>query len=432
MNADSRSVLLVVPEFPPNGSMGGRRWAKFAKYLAQKGLAVKVIAFEPTTKILKANWTNDIQHKNIEVYYLPSKYPKILQSSSMGIFSRILKKFVNVFLSIYDGGIIQDRSIFFKNELLVNASTIIKNFNIQNVVCTGPYHRACYFTVLLKETLPNLNIIVDFRDRWTDGQVYGIESLSKQRSMKEEKLQKYTCEKADYVISTYSEIIQELTSLYSHLPKEKFIHFPHNFDIDDYDGLSLDGEAIRVKERVRFLYGGTINTAAFNDAFKPFFYSLNKLKVNNNELYRKISIEIYGENFVLNELSQKLDLGDCVKISQQLPEKEFYFLATKCDFLLMFLGRKWKDLMTTKNITYLPFRKPFMLISERGEVSRMVEDNNIGFVLEPDHCFEKLLILMENYSSGNLTYNHMFDFSDYSYEMATERLIKLFKFDNKN
>ena len=108
-----KTVLLIVPEFPPNDSIGGRRWAKFAKYLAQSGVAVKVIAFLPPKNAGKKSWTKDISHPDIEVFYLPSGYPSILLSTSKNLFWRVLKKISSIVVEIYDGGIIQDKAIFF-------------------------------------------------------------------------------------------------------------------------------------------------------------------------------------------------------------------------------------------------------------------------------------------------------------------------------
>jgi len=419
-----KTVLLIVPEFPPNGSIGGRRWAKFAKYLAKDGFVIKVIAFKPEQEVKGQNWMADITHPNISVYYLPSGYPEILKSTSSNILVRVMKKIVTKAVEAYDGGIIQDKAIFFKRTMLEKAEELIREFSIKNVICSGPYHRASYFTTLLKKTFNDLNIIIDFRDRWTDGQVYGIEKVPDAAFRKESALQKYTCEHADYVISTYEEIIKELRSEYTHLPPEKFILFPHNYDIDDYP-------AITVKQRstgkIRFIYGGTINTAAFNDAFSPFFHALQKLKKENPALYGMLEISVYGDHYMVNRMVKELGIDDAVKISSKIPEKKFYAEVAESDFLLVFLGSKWKDLITTKNITYLPFRRPVVVVSEEGEVSRMMAQHKLGYCIVPQHCYDNLINLLQNYLNGSLEFDAAYDYSGFSYEKAGKKLSGLLK-----
>ncbi|MCW3102618.1 MAG: hypothetical protein JWO09_1058 [Bacteroidetes bacterium] len=422
-----KSLLLIVPEFPPNGSIGGRRWAKFAKYLAKDGFVIKVIAFKPEQEVKGQNWMADITHPNISVYYLPSGYPKILKSTSPNIAVRIIKKIATKAVEAYDGGIIQDKAIFFKKALLEKAEELIREFSIRNVICSGPYHRASYFTTLLKKNFNDLNIIIDFRDRWTDGQVYGIEKVSDAAFRKESALQRYTCEHADYVISTYEEIIKELRSEYTHLSPEKFILFPHNYDIDDYPAITAKQRAAGSTEKIRFIYGGTINTAAFNDAFSPFFHALQKLKKENAALYTMLEISVYGDHYMVNRMVKELGIDDAVKVASKIPEKEFYAKVAESDFLLVFLGSKWKDLITTKNITYLPFKRPVIVVSEEGEVSRMMAQHKLGYCIVPQHCYDNLINLLQNYLNGSLEFDAGYDYSAFSYEKASKKLAGLLK-----
>ena len=132
----NKKVLLIVPEFPPNNSIGGRRWAKFAKYLAKNNIVVKVIAFKPKRSKLTSNWMKDISDSNIEVFYLPSRYPELLETNSSNIFVRIIKKAFSLLVSLIDKGIIQDRAIFFRSTLLKKAHEIIEEHKILNVICS--------------------------------------------------------------------------------------------------------------------------------------------------------------------------------------------------------------------------------------------------------------------------------------------------------
>lgn len=429
MDNYNKIVLLIVPEFPPNGSIGGRRWAKFAKYLAKNDVLVKVIAFKPANDNSKENWMADIASPNIQVLYLPSGYPSILQSTSSNILVRIIKKICNIIVSFIHGGIIQDKAIFFKNTLLENASELIKKYKIKNVICSGPYHRASYFTTLLKNEFKDLNIIIDFRDRWTDGSVYGIEAVSKAVYEMEWGLQKYTCENADYVISTYEPIINELRQAYPHILENKFKLFPHNYDVDDYPKEFEKIGVVKNTSKIKFLYGGTINTSAYNDVIEPFLNSLSRLRTENESYYKLFDVVIYGENFKVDELIKKLRIEDSVKILKKIPEHEFYKQAMNSDFLLIFLGNKWKNLISTKSITYLPFRKPIVLFSEKGLVSDMLVANKLGYHIEPANMYENLINLVQDYKNERVNFDSGFDYSAFSYDSAAKELMKILKFN---
>jgi hypothetical protein len=422
----NKKVLLIVPEFPPNNSIGGRRWAKFAKYLAKDNINVFVIAFKPTSYAVNSNWLNDISNDKIKVFYLSSRYPKILESSSKNLVIRIIKKVLSIIVSFIDGGIIQDRAIFFRSNLLNCATKLIQENNIKNVICSGPYHRASYYTSLLKNDFPNINFIVDFRDRWTDGQVYGIDKVSDAIYRKEEGMQKYTCEKADFVISTYEQILDELKALYPYLDDTKFLHFSHNYDPSDYPTIIGFSSSVSQKQ-IRFIYGGTINTAALIDGFIPFLNALKSLQLERNDLYQLISFEIYGSNFRINELIEHLNISSCVKILPKISEYEFYKKVNETDFPMIFLGNKWKNLLTTKSIAYLPFRKPILVVAEKGKVTDMVLNNLIGYHFSPDKCYQNLVTLVEDYKMNQIHFNNDYDYEAYSYEFAAKRLIQLLK-----
>ena len=304
------------------------------------------------------------------------------------------------------------------------AEELIRKYDIKNVICSGPYHRASYYTVLLKKDLPDLNVIIDFRDRWTDGEVYGLESVPDKVYKKEEALQRYTCEHADIVISTYDQLLKELKALYPHLPAEKFIHFPHNYDADDYEGMIAERKE---DGKIRMIYGGTINTAAFNDGIRPFLSAFGKMRKERKDLFDLFDITFYGENYKVNELIKDSGIAEIVVISPKIGEKEFYSKAAESDFLLLFLGSKWKDLVTTKSITYLPFKRPMVIVAKEGAASRLVTDNSLGYHVPPDRCYDKLVNLAEDYLGKKVVYNTAYDFREYSYEKAAGELIPLLK-----
>ena len=81
-------ILLLSYFFPPYPGIGGRRWAKFAKYFTRRGLRVHVISAENPFPEISA-WQHDVDsNENIIQHPLPTGYPKILLSNPKNIFER--------------------------------------------------------------------------------------------------------------------------------------------------------------------------------------------------------------------------------------------------------------------------------------------------------------------------------------------------------
>ena len=71
----SKRVIILCYGFPPNTGIGGRRWAKFAKYLAKKSWQVEVVCKKNTSAKI-STWENDVAQENIRRHFIKSNYPK--------------------------------------------------------------------------------------------------------------------------------------------------------------------------------------------------------------------------------------------------------------------------------------------------------------------------------------------------------------------
>ena len=83
-NSMPERVLLCCYGFPPNTGIGGRRWAKLAKGLAQNGTAVEVINAD-LPKTGASPWSEDVSHPLITVHSVPSDYPTALSHNRGGV-----------------------------------------------------------------------------------------------------------------------------------------------------------------------------------------------------------------------------------------------------------------------------------------------------------------------------------------------------------
>ncbi|NRA38813.1 MAG: hypothetical protein HRU15_11780, partial [Planctomycetes bacterium] len=66
----TKKVLIISFFFPPSRRVGGRRWAKLAKYMVRHGIEVHVVAVE-THEPKEDPWGEDINDFSDSVTYIP-------------------------------------------------------------------------------------------------------------------------------------------------------------------------------------------------------------------------------------------------------------------------------------------------------------------------------------------------------------------------
>ena len=74
------NVLIISHYFPPVPGVGGRRWAKFVKYLSRiDGIQVDVISGKNTVKDVSSSFEKELKGANFNHTVLPSNYPSYLE-----------------------------------------------------------------------------------------------------------------------------------------------------------------------------------------------------------------------------------------------------------------------------------------------------------------------------------------------------------------
>ena len=80
-------ILIVNFTFPPFSGVGGRRWAKFAKYLKKLEVPFHIIASKRLET--ESNWTNDIGSYKEHITYIPGGYPLVLTSNPQTVTEKL-------------------------------------------------------------------------------------------------------------------------------------------------------------------------------------------------------------------------------------------------------------------------------------------------------------------------------------------------------
>ncbi len=390
------SILIVSYTFPPSQGIGGRRWAKFAKLLKQKGHLVKVIAAWQHSKE-ESEWTKDISGLEHDITFIKSYYPEILGKRPGTISEKIRYRVALAYVKLFSKGNYYDKSIFWKKNLLDACRETIRENKIRNLICTiGPF-RTSSFILELKSEFPDLNLILDYRDPWTNNLTsFGFELLSLKRLAYEKDLEKKVLETYDKILVVSSHMAPYLDEISNSTRSLNITEVTNGFDNDDFPSFRTEEKE---KGTVKIVFAGTFYEKALH-VFLHFLESLQKINADEKNLNLKKLRFIF-----LGQIATGME-----KAFEQYPEhlqfigrkklSETYQEIASADFCALFLSDDLTYSMSTKFYEYMGMRKPIILFAKNhGPTARFLEENGLGIAIDFNNTYEQLVkILTPGYS----------------------------------
>jgi glycosyltransferase involved in cell wall biosynthesis len=415
------NILVICYSFPPNPGVGGRRWAKFSKYLAQNNYKVHTVYnFNESSKT--SEWVDDTIHENIIHYPQKIFYPNIFSSTPKSIFDKLEYRFWLLFFKIVSKGSLYDRAFFWKRKLLEVSKKIIIDHNVKNVIVTGPPFRLFYYSTFLKRDFKHINLILDFRDPWTDNTSFlGFDSLSKKRMLVEKKMEDDSIRIADHIISANDYLSQIFKRRYPELAN-KFSTIINGFDPDEniYNPIKNDQT-----NDIRCVLAGSLYPD-LEYIFIPLLNFLKDLQINNAALYNRLYFDFYGNiDKNLEQLIKQYNLS-CIKIHGF---QKLNFVKQKlsdANYCLMFSAPNHSSNFNTKFYEYISLKKTVIHFSNEGAISDFLIKNKLGFAVRPEKFKEDMDKLMTDIEEEKNIYNYNFDSSMFSIKSLTIKIEKLF------
>lgn len=419
---DRTHILIISYLFPPAPGVGGRRWAKFSKYLVKNGYFIHVITASHTGKE-KSGWLKDVQSEHIKIYSLPPRYPSILwEKIPKTIFQKFSYKFWEWIFKRYSKGVAYDRSIFWKNIMLKTARKIIVENGIKNVFVTAPPFRLLHHALNLKNEFPEINLISDFRDPWTDNKSYhGFKNIDANRLNYEEKLENEVLSKSDYVLAVSEKMLSDLRARTNR--NTKFLIIPNGFDDEDINKIDKNPNK-KTDGIIRFVYSGSLYPN-LEYVLHPFKLYLQNLKIQRPDIFSKIVFNFYGKSAMESKLI--LENIDCVNFHEPVSQEEILGKINDADAGILFYAPDHSFALNTKFLEYLAMRKPIILFANQGETSKYLLSNELGYYVNPENvadCFNKIL---HDFMHNKIVFNSEFSLSKYSLASITDELIKIIK-----
>ena len=389
-----KRLLIISYVFPPQPGVGGRRWAKFAKYLSRKDYDINVLCCENVTGT-NSEWTKDVE--GINVKYLPLKFPKVILFPTNSFIDKIKYRFYVNILRLVDKGNYYDRTIFWKKQIQKEISEAIVNKKIECVIVTAGPFRLSYYVTQLKNIFPEVKFIADFRDLWTeDIEITSFSSISNKRRRHEKKWEKQTVLLADHVITTIDRITDYFASLNI---ANKFTTISNGFDPEDF--LNENLTQVQQDDKISIVYAGTLYLN-LQYILKTFFKAIGEIKKNNRELYNKIQIEFIG-NFPkeYEPFLKENEIRDAVKLFPKLPLKEVFGKINNSNYCMLILNDVYNFSLSTKFYEYISRKKKILVVSNKGDSSEFIEKHKLGKWINPKTAYEDLLKTLQPTEAKN-------------------------------
>ena len=364
----SKRVLIVSYTFPPFSGVGGRRWAKFAKYLELDGHEVQVIAAKSGFE-KKSSWTKDVE--NINVSFHNSGYPKWLTINPKSIFEKITYRLSLMYVKMKSEGNYYDKSALWSKDIrkLVNDKI---NGGIDTVyVSCAPFQLAYNLLPLVKKHR-DVKWVVDFRDPWTTNRTsYGFEGLSNERKQFEIDAEKEVVKNYDDVISVAEPMTDYFKTLDPNNP-HKFKTIFNGFDPDDFPERTKNQHPD--PNFFTFVFAGTLYDKAL-PAFKIFCQAVENLKTEDSLLYNKLKFMFIGAE---KEKVKKLNHPNVTVLPFLSFEKvRDYLYSANAGLLFLTPDIDWS--FSTKFTDYIASELPILVVSEKGsETGKFCEFKGIG------------------------------------------------------
>lgn len=412
----TKKLLIVSHSFPPTSGIGGRRWAKFAKYLQRMGYDVTVIAAENISEE-KSVWSKDVE--GINVITLPYNFLKSVALPKTDLYHKFSYYLNLSILKLRDKGNYFDKSVFWEQQIQKKISELIEKKKIDCVIVTsGPFRLSNYVTKL-NAKFPDVKFIVDFRDLWTeDIEISSFASLPLSRRTEEKRLEKETVYMADKVIS----VAPELNNYFSSLTiSKKFAVIPNGYDPEDFKDLQLSPKTD--SNKIKFIFTGTLYIN-LSYIIEPFIKALAQLKQVEPDLFNKLEFEFIGrfpEKYL--QLINENKVSEAFKFTKSLVLQEVYAKIAASHYCMLFLNDVYSFALSTKFCEYISQKKKIIIVSNKGPASEFITENNLGYWVNPNYALPDLKkIISSTFYDKASDWNSTFDPETFSIPKLTQQL----------
>ncbi len=373
-----KKILMIAHQFPPVGGSGVQRTVKFVKYLRDFGFEPVVLTREATKASLKDETLLSDIPEGIEVIRTDA-----WDFAAMPGFLKLFGKVINKLL-------IPDSERVWQHMARRQALRAVKQHGIDIIYTTSAPYSDHLLGVYLKKHYPEIPLVCDFRDEWTNNPYHVRKGL---RARIERSQEKMVLEYADQLITNTPVMLSNFLRDNPET-RDKFQVIPNGYDEEDFEGIkNLQPE----NDKFTLTYTGLLYGRRKPDNF---FEALKRAIDKGSIDSTKIAVKLIG-NFKTELLQSKIDsfgLMGIVHLMPYMKHRECLVQLLKSDALLLIepSGPGAEAFYTGKVFEYMNTGRPILAtVPGNGAAAQLVADTGTGLVSDFNDI-EK--------TSDNLTY----------------------------
>lgn len=414
-----KKAVILCYSFPPFPGIGGRRWAKFSKYLSKNNNINLFIVGAENRGIVKSNWTKDVLNdENIKYYPVASNFYKFYHDQFKGTFGKIWFKFCHFCLKFKYKGNYFDKSLSSLDLFYEKTKELLLKHEIKNLIVTIAPYRLVEVGVRLKNEFPDLNFIIDVRDPWNILlEDWDHKHLNAEQKAFELERELEAVTKADAVFS----VCQIVLDFYkSKIPqKQNLIFLPNGYDVDE---VSISNHSLNPDRIKYFLYAGILYDTSIN-LFEEFVQQIVVMQKETPDLLNEIQFHFYiSDRGMFKNVVDKYRL-DNIKFFDHVPLPEIQNVIANSIGCMLFLPPKFEFSLSTKFYEYISHNKKLLVFTNPGEVGNIVQQYNLGYVMHPGAMKNQFKLALKELNEPDFIHQHTFNITNYSVEKLAEVII---------
>ena len=404
---------------PPNGAVGGRRWTLFCKELVKRGHEVHGIGPEPYAS-KTSSWEADFPAE-VQRLYLPIKYPSVLSGKP----PKTLIDKVKYRLALKQQSAVVKGNIYdptsrwdtFVDEIV----TYLNAKGINNLIVSGaPFH---YFNLgrLIKQKQPNLNLILEYRDLWTDSTYEygaGVKAQSLERYDYEFECENKAIEASDMIVCASQDVLERIKHRFKKDTKAKVITNGY-----EPSGNKYVAKKYREGDKIRMVYAGSINSE--QSFYVEFLQALKKMRLENPYLYKVLEISVYNNTnprFEQDVIAYGIDV---INFFPGISQTELDTILMESNFSLILKRRdELVNSFPSKFFDSLKLGIPIICYTPRGEVYDYLRNNN-GFSFDESNIYDGLCKVMMKKMKNELVVDQASDDNPFTINRITDQLLEV-------
>ncbi len=422
---DNIKVLIVSFYFPPYPKVGGRRWAKFAKYLNRDGVDTHVLCLTFNQDNGKLGpWNKDVEEFNEKIYRIRKEFvkPYHLRTLPKNIVQKIKWK-LSIALEKYKkkkySGNYSDPGREYAVEVKNKTAELIQEHGFSTVIVTGGPFTIPFEVVKLKNKFSKVKFIVDIRDNWTGG----VKNLLSNSQLKaESSKEELTYKRADNILTCASYILEDINSRYNLVGKVH--HIKHAYDLEDFSPEIFKKQKLINSDSVEMVYAGTLYVGMEKEVYKLTEF-LRFLKMKG--LVPRVRLFCFNGGY--ENIIEDSDVSDCFVYENIVTPLELSKVFSDSTYILQLRPKSeegWENFLSSKFYELLLYRKPILYFGPSGTVQQFLENKKLGIWIDSysdDTDFDQLY----NQLLKNEIPTQSYDVSKHEFREEVKKLKEILK-----